>query len=155
MHHIRPGPDAQSKICQEAVNVLSLRYIVCREDIMKKTAFFAALLMLRVFTVAANANASSVEITAPDHAAIGSSITISVHVSHSSNNILHYTDWVWVKINDVELSRWDFTWNRRPESNNFVREVTFVVKGPLKITAKANCNIHGSAGERSHPVKVD
>jgi len=121
---------------------------------MKKLAVIAFLVMFRLFAVAALANASAVEIVAPEHAKIGSSITITVNVTHSGNNIFHFTDWVWIRVNDKEVGRWEFTWNHLPESNNFTRQVTITVTGPLKISAKSNCNLHGSAGERSIDIRV-
>jgi desulfoferrodoxin (superoxide reductase-like protein) len=134
--------------------MLLFQYIDCREGIMKKITLIAVFIMLRCFITSACANASAVEINAPEQAKNGAVITISVNVIHSGNNIFHYTDWVWIKVNDKEIGRWDFTWNNRPESNDFTRQVTFTVKGPLKITAKANCNLHGSAGEGSATVKA-
>ena len=100
------------------------------------------------------ANQSSVRIEAPDTVSSGKEITIKLHVSHNGNNFIHHTDWVYVKINDQEIKRWQFgTWDT-PESDNFTREIQFTVMTSIVITAEANCNLHGSAGISEKKVMV-
>ena len=101
------------------------------------------------------ADKSSVEIEAPDSAKKGDVVTIVVKVTHDGNNFLHHTDWVYVKVNGEQIARWEFSWNDLPEKEVFVKEVTYPVKGPFTIEAKANCNIHGSVGAVTKQVKVE
>jgi len=110
--------------------------------------------LLLVFTGTAAADKSSVKINAPDNAAMGSDITIDIQVSHHGNNFLHYTDWVYVKINGQEIKRWEFGNFNKPEEENFTRTITYKVTGPLEITAEADCNIHGSKGIATKTVEV-
>ena len=121
---------------------------------MVKKIAASALIILHCCAIAAYANASAVEITVPENAKAGSVITITVKVIHNANNIFHFTDWAWIKVDGKEVARWDFTWNHRPESNIFTREISYTVTGPAVVSAKANCNLHGSAGERSAAISV-
>ena len=105
-------------------------------------------------STAAYANKSAVEIQAPETAKKGSTITISVTVTHSGNSIVHYTNWVYIKANGKEIARWDFTWNNRPENEVFTCTVTYTVTGPVEIEAESNCNLHGSAGAKTFQIKV-
>lgn len=93
------------------------------------------------------ANKSEAKIEAPESAPKGSEITIRVTVTHSANNFFHYTEWLWVKDNKKEIARWDFTGSNKPEGATFTREIRYKVEGDIEITAKASCNMHGSAGE--------
>jgi len=100
------------------------------------------------------ANQSSVRIEAPDTVASGQEITIKVHVSHDGNNFIHHTDWVYVKINDQEIKRWQFGTFETPESDNFTREIQYTVMTPIVITSEANCNLHGSTGISEKKVMI-
>lgn len=111
-------------------------------------------ILLLVFAGTAAADKSSIKIVAPDNAAIGSEITVELQVSHHGNNFLHYTDWVYVKINGEEIKRWEFGHFDKPEDENFTRTITYKVIGPLEITAEADCNIHGSKGIATKIVEV-
>jgi desulfoferrodoxin (superoxide reductase-like protein) len=99
------------------------------------------------------ANKAETKIEVPESAAKGSEITVRMTVTHSSNSFLHYTEWLWVQVNGKE-TRWDFSSGNRPEGETFTREVKVKVEGPLDIKAKANCNLHGSAGEVSAKVAI-
>jgi len=92
------------------------------------------------------ANKSSVSLTAPESVAKGTEVTIKVNVTHSGNNMFHYTNWVYVKINGKEVARWDFSATKTPESENFTKEIKYTANEPAQIEAEANCNIHGSTG---------
>ena len=98
---------------------------------------------------AAFANKTSVEIEAPSSARKGSVITIKIKISHRGNNFFHYTNLVFVKVNDEVLKMWEYKAYKRPEKENFTLELSYTVTGPVKITAIAYCNLHGSAGEKS------
>jgi desulfoferrodoxin (superoxide reductase-like protein) len=124
----------------------------------KRTRMFFAILgfctLLLLSADTAVANKTSVKILAPDSAAVGSEITIELQVSHDGNNFLHYTEWVYVKINGEEIKRWEFGNFSKPEDENFTRAITYTVTGPLDITAESNCNIHGSEGIAAKTVEV-
>lgn len=103
---------------------------------------------------AALADQTVVHIHAPATAAPGSLITVTVAVTHSGNNFFHFTDWVWLKANDTEIGRWEFRSDARPENENFTRQVSYRVEGPVTFTAQGNCNVHGSAGMARAEVAV-
>ncbi len=92
------------------------------------------------------ANKTSVTLLAPQEVKKGSEVTITVKVSHDGNNILHYTDWVVLKINGKVVKRWEFSLLNRPENESFSRSVTVTANEPLIVEAQGNCNIHGSEG---------
>lgn len=102
-------------------------------------------------SVPAWADKSATTIDAPDGAVKGSEITLKVTVTHSANNFFHYTEWLWVQVNGMEVARWDFG-SKKPEGATFTREIKVKVEGDLEIKAKANCNIHGSANEAAAKV---
>jgi desulfoferrodoxin (superoxide reductase-like protein) len=120
---------------------------------LKKIHWFVLLALLLV-PCAAFADKTSVKIEAPDQAALNSDIKIILHVAHKGNNFLHHTNWVSLKINDKEVTRWEYSAFKRPDAGNFTLEYTVPVTGPLKITAEGNCNIHGSAGPAEKTVAV-
>lgn len=100
------------------------------------------------------ANKSAVTIAAPDAVAKGSEVTVKLSVAHSGNNRFHYTNWVYLKVNGKEVSRWEFTGSKRPENENFTREFKLTVNEPIELTAEANCNIHGSNGTAVKKIEV-
>jgi desulfoferrodoxin (superoxide reductase-like protein) len=100
------------------------------------------------------ADKTSVSISAPASAAPGSEITIRVTATHSANNFLHYTDWLYVMINGKEVERWNFSWGNKPESNVFTREIKFVVNETLELKAEGHCNMHGSKGVATANVAI-
>jgi desulfoferrodoxin (superoxide reductase-like protein) len=97
-------------------------------------------------TGAAMADKSAVNIDVPVSAAKGTEITIKLNVTHHGNNMFHYTNWVYVKVNEKEIARWNFSATRTPESEYFTKEVKYTINEPVQIEAEANCNIHGSTG---------
>ncbi len=114
---------------------------------MKKIIIFSAILgSVLAASVAVFANKTSAKIDAPDTVAKGAEVTIKVTYSHTGNNFMHYTNWASIKANGKEIARWDFSSNKRPEDEVFVREIKYTVKEPVEIEAQGNCNIHGSAG---------
>ena len=95
------------------------------------------------------ADKASVAISAPETASKGSEVPVKLTITHSANNFFHYTNWVSLKVNGKESSRWDFSSGNRPEAAVFSREVRIPVNGPIELIAESNCNMHGSTG----PVK--
>ncbi|MFO8055759.1 MAG: desulfoferrodoxin family protein [bacterium] len=100
------------------------------------------------------ANKSKVEIEAPDKVKKGTEINVKLHVKHDSNSFLHYTDWVYLKVNGKEEKRWEYSNLDRPESAEFTVERQFTADKPLEIEAKAHCNSHGSQGPDTHTVEL-
>jgi len=100
------------------------------------------------------ADKSSVEIDAPAEVTKGETITIILKVSHDGNNLLHYTDWAYIKAGGREIARWDYSMFDTPEDEVFTRKVEYTVTESIVIEAEANCNIHGSAGKRSLDITV-
>lgn len=101
------------------------------------------------------ANKSSVTIEAPTTVSKGDEITIKVTALHDANNFLHYTNWLYIMVNNQEISRWDYTWRKRPEGKMFIKEITYTVTDPIAIKAEAHCNIHGSTGPQTLKVSVN
>ena len=89
------------------------------------------------------ADKSVATIEAPDQAAKGTEITVKIHVTHSANNFVHYTNWVKVIVNGKEASFWKYSAGNRPKDAKFTKEITLMIDGPMEIVAEANCNMHG------------
>jgi desulfoferrodoxin (superoxide reductase-like protein) len=100
------------------------------------------------------ANKTSVSISAPESAAPGSAITIRVTATHSANNFLHHTDWLYIMVNGQEIARWDYSWRNKPEGSVFTKEITYVPTGSIDIQAEGHCNMHGSKGPATATVSV-
>ncbi|OGD23611.1 MAG: hypothetical protein A2Y69_12510 [Candidatus Aminicenantes bacterium RBG_13_59_9] len=119
-----------------------------------KSAALLLFLFLAFFSEAL-ANKTSVALVGPDSVAAGTEVTITVNVGHKGNNAFHYTNWVWVKADGVEIARWEFKASSRPESGNFSREVKYTVTKPVEITAQGNCKLHGSTGQAALKIGVN
>ena len=100
------------------------------------------------------ADKSSVKIEAPQAAEKGAEIVIKIHIFHKGNNFLHYTDWVEVKIDEKTEQRWTFSASERPEAENFSRQFSYRLTGPITIVAEANCVLHGSEGPATWTVSL-
>jgi desulfoferrodoxin (superoxide reductase-like protein) len=118
-------------------------------------SLFAGLMVLVLISVpSVYANKSSVSIDAPESVAPGSDITIKINVEHDGNSMFHYTKWIYVMINGAEIKRWDYSWRKRPEAENFTKEITYTVNEPIEIVVEASCNNHGSKGKAIQKVSV-
>lgn len=118
-------------------------------------SLIAGWLVLLLITVpSVFAKKSSVSVDAPESVAPGSDITIKINVEHDGNSMFHYTKWVYVMINGEEIKRWDYSWRKRPEAENFTKEITYTVNEPIEIVAEACCNNHGSKGKAIRKVTV-
>ncbi|MCJ7617169.1 MAG: class II SORL domain-containing protein [Desulfobacterales bacterium] len=106
----------------------------------------AVFIFISCFSSAAFADKSSASLEAPDSVERGTEITIKVNVTHSANNFFHYTKWVYIMVNEEEIARWDYSnyKNKRPEANNFTKEIKYIVTDDIIIQAESSCNIHGS-----------
>ena len=106
------------------------------------------------FCVPVFADKSSIEITAPAAVKKGETITITVKVIHDGNNMLHYTEWVYIKADGKEIGRWEYSMMNNPKDEIFTKEVKYTVKKTVEIEAEANCNLHGSKGKKSLKITV-
>jgi desulfoferrodoxin (superoxide reductase-like protein) len=122
---------------------------------MKKVqGLCAALILSAAFVVSAYADKTGVSITGPDTAKKGSTVEITITVTHSANNFMHYTDWLVVRVNGKEASRWDYSSFNRPESERFTRTMPVTVSDTITVEAEGNCNLHGSRGKVFHTIKA-
>ena len=116
-------------------------------NLIVTTVSFFLLFMCLVPPV--SADKSSVTIDAPETVKKGTEITIKVTAFHDSNNMFHYTNWLYIMVNDKEVARWDYTWRKKPDGNTFTKEITYTINEPVEIKAEANCNVHGSEGPQT------
>lgn len=121
---------------------------------MKKIFFVGMVITFLLLVMPLMADKSSVIIDAPDEVEKGQVITIIIKVTHDGNNIMHHTNWVYVKANGEQIARWEYTWTNLPEQEVFEKKVTYAVNDSLTIEAEANCNIHGSEGLVRKEVQV-
>jgi desulfoferrodoxin (superoxide reductase-like protein) len=127
-----------------------------RREVLRFILVSAALGLCSLISLdRACANKSSVTIEAPTTVAKGDEITIKVTALHDANNFLHYTNWLYIMVNNQEISRWDYTWRKRPEGKTFIKEITYTVTDSIAIKAEAHCNIHGSTGPQTLKVSVN
>ena len=123
---------------------------------LKKCGLYCCFLFFVLLLVAQPvlANKSSVAISAPETASKGSEVLVKLTITHSANNFFHYTNWVTLKVNGKEFSRWDFSSGNRPEAAVFVREVKILLNEPIELIAESNCNLHGSAGPTNWKIAI-
>ena len=113
-----------------------------RKKVILKQLVFLVILSFLVVSYA-TANKSSATIEAPQSASRGSEVAIKIHVSHNANNVFHYTKWAEVKADGKQLTRWDYSWRKRPDGKEFTKEVVLTLDGTTEIVAETSCNIHG------------
>ena len=111
-------------------------------------------LAVQLMSGTAHAGKSSVTIQTPSAVLKGSELVITLTVKHNANNFLHHTEWVYVKVNDKEVSRWSYTASNLPPGGVFTKQIKVDATGDLAITAEASCNLHGSSGTTSAKVAV-
>ncbi|MFW5709995.1 MAG: desulfoferrodoxin family protein [Bacteroidota bacterium] len=121
---------------------------------MRKIFLILMIIAFLLCVIPLMADKSSVTIDAPDTVEKGQVITIVIKVTHDGNNILHHTNWVYVKANGEQIARWEYTWTSLPEQETFEKKVTYAVNDSLTIEAEANCNIHGSEGLVRKEIQV-
>jgi desulfoferrodoxin (superoxide reductase-like protein) len=123
---------------------------------MKSNLLITGLTFVFFFLATAGvfANKTSVTIEAPATAKIGEEITITINVKHMGNTAMHFTDWVWLKVNGEEVKRWSFSKTVLPKEQNFKLTFTVKVTGDMKIDAEGHCNLHGSEGIASAVIKA-
>ncbi len=100
------------------------------------------------------ANESAVRIEAPETAAAGQEVEIVLHISHSGNNFLHYTELVELKINGEISKTWEYSNFSKPPGENFTLRFAHPANETLEIEARASCNRHGSRNTDTQSVSV-
>jgi desulfoferrodoxin (superoxide reductase-like protein) len=112
------------------------------------------LLATQLMSGTARADKASVSIQVPSAVSQGSETVITLTVKHSANNFFHHTEWVYVTVNDKEVSRWSYTASNLPPGGVFTKQIKVAATKDLTITAEASCNLHGSAGATSAKIAV-
>ena len=84
----------------------------------------------------------------------GDMVTVQVHVTHCCNNKDHHVNWVSFAINGHEMQRWVYEDDNLPPNPDFTVEYTFNIAKTSRLTAEANCNLHGSAGPATARIAV-
>jgi desulfoferrodoxin (superoxide reductase-like protein) len=121
---------------------------------MKKVFSMGMVAAFMLIAVPLMADKASVSIDVPDTVEKGQVVTIIIKVQHDGNNIMHHTNWVYLKVNGEQIARWEYTWTSLPEKEVFEKKVTYAVNDSFIIEARANCNLHGSTGLVTKEVQV-
>lgn len=114
----------------------------------------SVILIIAFWSGTSLADKTTIEIEAPDNATAGSEVTIRLNVSHDANNLFHYTDLVFLKINGVEVKRWEYSSFNKPPAAAFTLEYRWIAAEPGTIEAEGDCNIHGSAGAKAKTISI-
>jgi desulfoferrodoxin (superoxide reductase-like protein) len=104
----------------------------------------AVLVLFWVTLTTAFANESAVRIEAPESAQPGQEVEILVHVSHSGNNFMHYTELVELEINGELVEKWEYSNFSKPSEEEFTVRYFHAADQDFTISARAVCNMHGS-----------
>ncbi|MFW5793121.1 MAG: desulfoferrodoxin family protein [Bacteroidota bacterium] len=122
---------------------------------MKTKKIFLLLSLVLLLPLNLLANKTTVELIAPEKAKAGDNVTVKINISHSGNSFLHYTEWVYLMINDEEVKRWEYSSSDRPEDSDFTLEYTFEIEKTVDVEVKGNCNLHGSDGVVKKTIMVE
>lgn len=101
------------------------------------------------------ADEAAIKMKVPTAVAAGSVITVKLEITHDGNNFIHHVDEVTVTAGEEEIKRWEFGMFDKPESENFVLEFEYTVDREIELTARANCNLHGSKGPQSLKITIN
>ena len=115
------------------------------------------MVLLLVFSVIGStcmADEAAIRIIAPASVKPGTVVTVRLEIRHDGNNFLHYVEEVTVKAGEEEIQRWEYSNFDKPESQEFTREFDVTVDREIDLTARADCNLHGSAGPDSLSIKT-
>jgi desulfoferrodoxin (superoxide reductase-like protein) len=123
---------------------------------MKKLVALGMLILAALFVQAdpTLADKSAASIEGPTSVAKGAEVTLRITVTHNANSPSHYTEWLKVSANQKEISRWEYTKDRRPEAAQFTKEVKIKVMENTEVVAEASCINHGSKGPAKHKIAV-
>lgn len=122
-----------------------------------KKSIALGMLILAVLFVQVNpalANKAAASIEGPTSAEKGAEVTLRITVTHSANSPSHYTEWLKVSANQKEIVRWEYTKDKRPEAEQFTKEIKVKVTENMEVVAEASCNNHGSKGQAKHKIVV-
>ncbi len=111
-------------------------------------------IMTLFFSVTAFADKAGLSIKAPRSAQKGETVTLILQITHDGNNILHYVDYVTLLVNDQEVKRWEYSAFDRAENEDFSVSYELKITETMNIEAEANCNIHGSRGNKTHTINA-
>jgi desulfoferrodoxin (superoxide reductase-like protein) len=123
---------------------------------MKKLVALGMLILAALFVQAdpTLADKSAASIEGPTSVAKGAEVTLRITVTHNANSPSHYTEWLKVSANQKEISRWEYTKDRRPEAAQFTKEVKIKVMENTEVVVEASCINHGSKGPAKHKIAV-
>ena len=123
---------------------------------IKKAVLMIAVMVvvISLYTGVSLADKSAVTIEAPDQASKGTEITVKLHITHSSNSFIHYTNWVKVIVDGQQAALWEYSAGSRPEGAKFTKEIKLTINAPTEIVAEANCNMHGSQGAAKKTISL-
>jgi desulfoferrodoxin (superoxide reductase-like protein) len=123
---------------------------------MKKLVALGMLILAALFVQAdpTLADKSAASIEGPTSVAKGAEVTLRITVTHNANSPSHYTEWLKVSANQKEISRWEYTKDRRPGAAQFTKEVKIKVMENTEVVAEASCINHGSKGPAKHKIAV-
>ena len=123
---------------------------------MKKSIALGMLIISVLFVQIgpALADKAAVSIEGPTKVEKGAEVTLRITVTHNANSSSHYTEWLKVAANQKEISRWDYSKDKRPEAAEFTKEIKVKVMEDTEIIAEASCNNHGSRGPVTHKITV-
>jgi len=114
----------------------------------------AMVMVITLYNGVSLADKSVAIVEAPDQAAKGTEITVTIHVTHSANSFFHYTNWVKIIVNGKVAAFWEYSAGNRPEDAKFTKEIKLTINAPLEIVAEANCNLHGSQGRNKMTISL-
>lgn len=100
------------------------------------------------------ANKSAIRIEVPETVEQGQALEIVLHVSHSGNNFMHYTQLVELKINGEVVETWEYSATSKPPEEEFTLTYIYPAAEDLEIEARASCNLHGSRNTDTKTVSV-
>jgi desulfoferrodoxin (superoxide reductase-like protein) len=114
---------------------------ISRRSFIKKMGAVGLFAAIGSFPTEARANVPTVSLDTTD---LGDkNFEVTVKVFHKGNNLFHYVDRVTLFADGEEIKAWDYSWNKRPESENFSVQTRVRVTRKTLYSAVANCNLHG------------
>jgi desulfoferrodoxin (superoxide reductase-like protein) len=114
---------------------------ISRRTFIRKMGIAGIFVVAGTLPTKASANVPAVSLDAVD---LGDKeFEITVKVFHAGNNIFHHVNKVGLFADDKEIKTWNYSWNQRPESENFSLKTSVKVMTKTRYSAVANCNLHG------------
>jgi desulfoferrodoxin (superoxide reductase-like protein) len=80
----------------------------------------------------------------------GNEFEVTVQVFHKGNSMFHYVNQVVLYADGEEAKAWNYSWNKRPESENFSVKAKLGVTQKTVFSAMANCNLHGENKDKGN-----